>query len=141
VGTTTWAGFHVDLIGSGLLMTGQPEHVPPLAENSIPEVAQHGYQAYPLVDHVAGKIAATYERYGTRDGLGDRAGQYQQLLGPAAAGCGRRRGDGPAARRGTRSGRTHDCSVPATAGMPQQCRNDGLAGVLLLILGSARSAT
>jgi hypothetical protein len=65
IGTTTWTGFHVDLIGSGLRMTGQPEHVPPLAENAIPEVAQHGYQAYPLVDHVADKIAATYERYGT----------------------------------------------------------------------------
>src|ERR1700761_2182670 len=28
VGTTTWATFHIDLIGSGLRMTGQPEHVP-----------------------------------------------------------------------------------------------------------------
>jgi hypothetical protein len=53
IGTTTWASFHVDLIGSGLRMTGHPEHVPPLAENAIPEVDQHGYQAYPLVDHVA----------------------------------------------------------------------------------------
>jgi Nucleotidyl transferase AbiEii toxin, Type IV TA system len=59
IGTTTWASFHVDLIGAGLRMTGQPEHVPPLAENAIPEVSQHGYQAYPLVDHVADKIAAT----------------------------------------------------------------------------------
>jgi hypothetical protein len=67
VGTTTWSTFHIDLIGSGLRMTGLPEHVPPLAENAIPEVAQHGYQAYPLVDHVADKIAATYERYGTTD--------------------------------------------------------------------------
>ena len=67
VGTTIWASFHVDLIGSGLRMTGQPQHVPPLAENAIPEVAQHGYQAYPLVDHVADKVTAAYERYGTRD--------------------------------------------------------------------------
>jgi hypothetical protein len=50
IGTTTWAGFHVDLTGSGLCMTGRPEHVAPLAENAIPAVAQHGYQAYPLVD-------------------------------------------------------------------------------------------
>jgi hypothetical protein len=34
IGTTTWASVHVDLIGSGLRMTGQPEHVPPLAENA-----------------------------------------------------------------------------------------------------------
>jgi Nucleotidyl transferase AbiEii toxin, Type IV TA system len=67
IGSTTWAGFHVDLIGSGLRMTGQPEHVPPLARDAIPGVAQHGYQAYPLVDHVADKVAATYERYGAAD--------------------------------------------------------------------------
>jgi hypothetical protein len=77
IGTTTWAGFHVDLIGSGLRMTGQPEHVPPLAENAIPEVAQHGYQAYPLVDHVADKIAATYERYGT---AGMPSTRYRDLI-------------------------------------------------------------
>lgn len=77
IGTTTWAGFHVDLIGSGLHMTGQPEHVPPLAENAIPEVAQHGYQAYPLVDHVADKIAATYERYGT---AGMPSTRYRDLV-------------------------------------------------------------
>jgi hypothetical protein len=39
IGTTTRAGFHVDLIGSGLRMTGQAGHVSPLAENAIPEVA------------------------------------------------------------------------------------------------------
>jgi Nucleotidyl transferase AbiEii toxin, Type IV TA system len=77
IGTTTWAGFHVDLIGSGLRMTGQPEHVPPLAENAIPEVAQHGYQAYPLVDHVADKVAATYERYGT---AGMPSTRYRDLV-------------------------------------------------------------
>jgi hypothetical protein len=64
VGATTWVAFHVDLIGSGLRMTGHPEDVPPLARGAIPEVAQHGYKAYPLVDHVADKVAATYERYG-----------------------------------------------------------------------------
>lgn len=77
IGTTTWASFHVDLIGSGLRMTGQPEHVPPLAENAIPEVDQHGYQAYPLVDHVADKVAATYERYGT---AGMPSTRYRNLV-------------------------------------------------------------
>jgi hypothetical protein len=28
IGATTWVGFHVDLAGSGLHMTGQPEDVP-----------------------------------------------------------------------------------------------------------------
>lgn len=64
IGATTWTGFHVDLVGSGVRMTGQPEDVPPLARGAIPEVSQHGYKAYPLIDHVADKVAATYERYG-----------------------------------------------------------------------------
>ena len=45
-------------------MTGQPEDVPPLARGVIPEVGQRGYRAYPLVDHIADKVAATYERHG-----------------------------------------------------------------------------
>jgi hypothetical protein len=64
IGTTTWLAFHVDLVGTGIRMTGQPEEVPPLAHGVIPEVEQHGYRAYPLADHVADKIAATYEEHG-----------------------------------------------------------------------------
>ena len=64
IGATTWVEFHVDLLGADLRMTGQPEDVPPLARGMIPDVEQRGYKAYPLVDHVADKVAATYERYG-----------------------------------------------------------------------------
>ena len=64
IGTTTWVTFHVDLVGEDLRMTGQPEDVPPLARGVIPEVQQRGYRAYPLVDHIADKIAAIYERHG-----------------------------------------------------------------------------
>jgi hypothetical protein len=64
IGATTWVEFHVDLVGSDLRMTGQPEDVPPLARGVIPEVGQRGYRAYPLVDHIADKVAATYERHG-----------------------------------------------------------------------------
>ncbi len=64
IGATTWVEFHVDLVGSDLRMTGQPEDVPPLARGVIPEVKQRGYRVYPLVDHVADKVAATYERHG-----------------------------------------------------------------------------
>jgi hypothetical protein len=42
LGATTWTGFHVDLVASGVRMTGQPEDVPPLARGAIPEVSQHG---------------------------------------------------------------------------------------------------
>jgi hypothetical protein len=41
-GRTEWAAFHVDLVGSELRMTGQPELVPPLARVLIPDVEQHG---------------------------------------------------------------------------------------------------
>jgi hypothetical protein len=64
IGATSWVEFHVDLVGSDLRMTGQPEDVPPLARGVIPEVEQRGYRAYPLVDHVADKVAATYELHG-----------------------------------------------------------------------------
>ncbi|MGO9875920.1 MAG: nucleotidyl transferase AbiEii/AbiGii toxin family protein [Acidimicrobiia bacterium] len=64
VGPTVWASFHVDLVGSDLRMTGQPDGVPPLARVGMPDVEQHDYRAYPLVDHVADKIAATFQRYG-----------------------------------------------------------------------------
>jgi hypothetical protein len=30
----------------------------------MPGIDQRGYRAYPLVDHVADKVAATYQRYG-----------------------------------------------------------------------------
>lgn len=45
-------------------MTGEPEAVPPLARVLMPGVEQHGYRAYPLVDHVADKVLATFQRYG-----------------------------------------------------------------------------
>lgn len=64
IGTTVWAHFHVDLVGADLQMTGQPDDVPPLARGVIPGVDQHGYRAYPLVDHIADKVAAMYERHG-----------------------------------------------------------------------------
>jgi hypothetical protein len=72
VGTTVWAGFHVDLVGSGLRMTGEPDDVPALARVGIPELDQRGYRAYPLIDHVADKVAATVERHGRARGPSTR---------------------------------------------------------------------
>jgi len=51
--------------------------VPPLARGVIPEVEQHGYKAYPLVDHVADKVTAAYERYGPQQNPSTR---YQDLV-------------------------------------------------------------
>ncbi|MGH2797954.1 MAG: nucleotidyl transferase AbiEii/AbiGii toxin family protein [Thermoleophilaceae bacterium] len=66
IGTTVWASFRVDLVGSDLRMTGEPEAVPPLARVVMPDVDQHGYLAYPLVDHVADKVAAMFELHGEK---------------------------------------------------------------------------
>jgi hypothetical protein len=66
VGTTVWASFHVDLVGPDVRMTGDPEPVPPLARVAMPDVSQHGYRAYPLVDHVADKVIAIFELHGAR---------------------------------------------------------------------------
>jgi hypothetical protein len=65
IGETVWAQFRVDLVGSDLTMIGDPDPVAALAEVDMPDVRQDGYRAYPLVDHVADKIAATAQRYGT----------------------------------------------------------------------------
>lgn len=67
IGATIWAEFHVDLVGSDLRMTGEPEDVPPLARIVMPDVEQHGYRAYPLVDHIADKVCAILERHGGAD--------------------------------------------------------------------------
>ncbi len=64
LGTTSWASFHVDLVGSELRMTGQPDQVRPLAFVHMPDIAQHPYAVYPLVDHIADKIVAVFQRYG-----------------------------------------------------------------------------
>lgn len=64
IGPTVWASFHVDLVGSEVKMTGEPEEVPPLARLGMPDVRQSDYRAYPLVDHVADKVVAIFDRYG-----------------------------------------------------------------------------
>jgi hypothetical protein len=64
IGATEWVSFRVDLVGTDLRMTGQPDEVPPLAQVNIPEVEQRSYRAYPLVDHIADKIAAILQSYG-----------------------------------------------------------------------------
>jgi Nucleotidyl transferase AbiEii toxin, Type IV TA system len=64
VGVTVWVEFRVDLVGSDFGMTADAEHVPPLAQLLMPNIEQHGYRAYPLVDHIADKVAAILQRYG-----------------------------------------------------------------------------
>lgn len=64
IGATPWSRFHIDLVGSDLRMTGKPDETPPLAIVEMPQIQQGGYLAYPLVDHVADKVCAIFQRYG-----------------------------------------------------------------------------
>ena len=97
VGNTEWAAFHVDLVGQDLRMTGDPEDVPPLAHVVMPDVEQHGYRAYPLVDPCRGQglrdIRAAWCRRDTVD----------PLPGPRRP-CGHR------PRRASGGGAAADCS-------------------------------
>lgn len=77
VGATEWARFHADLVGSDVTMTGEPEEMPALARVAMPDVEQHGYMVYPLVDHIADKVAATFDRYGDSEAPSTR---YKDLV-------------------------------------------------------------
>jgi len=77
VGNAEWAAFHVDLVGEDLRMTGDPEDVPPLARVVMPDVEQHGYRAYPLIDHAADKTCAIFERHGA---AGTPSTRYRDLV-------------------------------------------------------------
>jgi Nucleotidyl transferase AbiEii toxin, Type IV TA system len=85
VGTTEWVRFHVDLVGPDVVMTGTPDHVPPLARVAMPEVEQHGYRAYPLVDHIADKVAAIFQRYGAQQQPSTRYRDLVDLVSIVAA--------------------------------------------------------
>jgi hypothetical protein len=85
IGPTVWASFHVDLVGSDLTMTGVPDDVPALARVDMPDLDQSGYLAYPLVDHVADKVVATFDRYGSSAAPSTR---YKDLVDLAAIAAG-----------------------------------------------------
>ena len=77
VGNTERAAFHADLVGEDLRRTGDPEDVPPLARVIMADVQQHGYRAYPLVDHVADKACAVFDRHGL---TGTPSTRYRDLV-------------------------------------------------------------
>jgi hypothetical protein len=77
IGPTVWVSFHVDLVGAGVRMTGEPDEVPSLARVGMPDVEQSGYRVYPLVDHITDKIVAIFGRYGSTGGPSTR---YKDLV-------------------------------------------------------------
>jgi len=66
IGTKVWAAFQVDLVADGILMTGEPDTVPPLTSIEILDQERTPWRAYPLVDHVADKVCAILERHDGR---------------------------------------------------------------------------
>ncbi|WP_238015583.1 nucleotidyl transferase AbiEii/AbiGii toxin family protein [Dactylosporangium sp. AC04546] len=64
IGAASWARFHVDVVGDGVRMTGSPEPVASLIPLTVPGLPSVGYQAYPIVDHIADKVCAILERRG-----------------------------------------------------------------------------
>jgi hypothetical protein len=77
IGSTRWVGFPIDIVGGELNITGAPDDVPALARGIMPDIAQRGYRVYPIVDHVADKVAATYEVYGASGQVSTR---YRDLV-------------------------------------------------------------
>lgn len=64
IGAQQWERFRIDLVGSDMRMVGEPDDVSAIAKVDMPELQQTGYRAYPLVGHIADKVAATFDRYG-----------------------------------------------------------------------------
>jgi hypothetical protein len=61
-GTRLCESFGVDLV-TGSLMTTDPEAVRPSTPIDLPDVPAPTVRAYPVVDHIADKLAATESRY------------------------------------------------------------------------------
>lgn len=77
IGPTVWVPFHVDLVGAGVRMTGEPDEVPALARVGMPDVEQSGYRAYALTDHITDKTVAIFGCYGSSGGPSTR---YKDLV-------------------------------------------------------------
>lgn len=109
IGATVWSSFHVDLFGAEVTMTGTPDDVPALARVAMPDVSQRGYRAYPLVDHVADKVAATFDRYGAAAAVSTRYKDLVDLVAITTGGSVEARAqmkalDSEAQRRGVKLG-------------------------------------
>lgn len=79
LGATEFARFHVDLV-AGLVMTGQPDKVPPLISLDLPGIRSIRYLAYPMVDHVADKVCAMLERHPRAGGTAQASTRYRDLV-------------------------------------------------------------
>lgn len=75
IGTKVWAAFQVDIVADGVLMSTEPDTVPPLTTVEISDRARASWKAYPLIDHVAEKVCAIFERHD-----GNPSTRYKDLV-------------------------------------------------------------
>lgn len=75
IGTKVWVTFQVDVVADGVLMSTEPDAVPPLTTVEISDRARSAWKAYPLIDHVADKVCAILERHD-----GNPSTRYKDLV-------------------------------------------------------------
>jgi Nucleotidyl transferase AbiEii toxin, Type IV TA system len=78
LGATEFARFHVDLV-SGVVMTGEPDDVPPLVSLDLPGIASIHYRAYPIADHIADKVCALVELHSRTGRPAQASTRYRDL--------------------------------------------------------------
>jgi hypothetical protein len=66
IGTKIWTAFQVDVVADGIEMIGRPDLVRPLTSVEASHQGRRPWRAYPLVDHVADKVCAIFERHDGR---------------------------------------------------------------------------
>jgi hypothetical protein len=79
LGGRPFAAFSVDLV-AGQSMTATPDVVPPLVAVEIPGLLRVDYRAYPLVDHIADKVAACLETHVRGGGTVTVSSRYKDLV-------------------------------------------------------------
>lgn len=77
IGVSVWTRFHVDVVGSGLHMTGTPEPARGLVRVELAGIEIPNLTVYPLVDHLADKFCAIVETHGSRERISTR---YKDLI-------------------------------------------------------------
>ncbi|HET8662318.1 MAG TPA: nucleotidyl transferase AbiEii/AbiGii toxin family protein [Micromonosporaceae bacterium] len=86
LGGRPYAAFSVDLV-AGHSMTAVPESVPPLVAVEIPGLLRVDYRAYPLVDHIADKVAACLETHVRVGGAVTISTRYKDLVDLVLIAC------------------------------------------------------
>lgn len=77
IGVSVWTRFHVDVVGSGLHMTGTPESARGLVRVELAGIEIPNLTVYPLVDHLADKFCAIVETHGSQERASTR---YKDLI-------------------------------------------------------------